>query len=113
MLTVIQTEWAQWLEKFGWPTAILFIVLATVGAVARKWAWPLFREYIDRANKKADAADDVLRETLKQAQAREARAEERIDRADQMRETVLRDISHAMQEQARLLKDIREDVRPK
>lgn len=113
MLSVVQTEWAQWLEKFGWPTAILFIVLAAVAGVARKWIWPLIREYIDRANKKADAADDVLRETLKQAQAREGRADERAERADRMRETVLRDISKAMQEQVRLLKEIREDVRPR
>jgi len=55
-------------------------------------------------------AEDVLRETLAETKAQILRAEERTERADRMRETVLKDISDAMQEQARVLRKISQDI---
>lgn len=85
------------------PTAILLIVLCGV-------AWGL-RKLIPEVQRRINLADQVLQDSVKKSDAAAERAEARIDRADEMRETVLRDISSAMQEQAKLLKEIREDVR--
>lgn len=109
-MALIQAEWAPILEKWGLPLTMLAVVVFSVGYVARKWIWPYFQRQLDRADKKTDAAEDVLRETLAETKAQILRAEERTDRADKMRETVLKDISEAMQEQARVLRKISQDI---
>lgn len=109
-MTLVQTDLGPSVERFGLPLVILGIVLFCIGYVARKWIWPYFQRQLDRADKKADAAEDVLRETLAETKAQIIRAEERTERADRMRETVLKDISDAMQEQARLLRNISDKI---
>lgn len=109
-MTLLQTDLGPSVERWGLPLVMLGIVLFCVGWVARRWIWPYFQRQLDRADKKADAAEDVLRETLAETKAQIIRAEERTERADRMRETVLKDISDAMQEQARVLRKISQDI---
>lgn len=88
---LFQTDWEPILNRWGWPTLIAVVL----GLVLWKGVWPIIKRQLDEAEKARLAAQQVLTDQL-------AKAEARIERADQRQETFATKVAEALDEQNRV-----------
>jgi len=58
----LQVNWENILERWGWPTLILFAVIVFIAWSVRTALIPAINRYIDRAEKQADEVQNILKD---------------------------------------------------
>lgn len=90
MLALIQIGWERILDRFGWPTLGLIIF----AVIARTVAWPIIKA-------KLDAGDTAQRRVTELLENQVLKADQRIERADRIHETLLVEFKEAVEQGVR------------
>lgn len=77
-------DWEHILDKWGWPTLILFVVCGAVAYVIKSFVMPQVNAYIERNNKLADAAQQILKD--------------KSDRLERVQDTILTGFTNTLQD---------------
>lgn len=102
MAFVSQVDWERILDRFGWPTLILFVI----ALIGRTVVWPIIKKKIEEGEKAAARVTELMETQILKADAK-------MDRADKINEGLLTDfkeaidqIAHQGKRQAELLEEL-------
>lgn len=105
MAIIIAIDWSQALEKYGFPTAALFVVVGLVVWVTKKALIPFFTDYVQQAKEDAAEARRTAEEASKKVTSmlenQLAKAEASLQRTQNLEDNVFEGLKEALDNSVR------------